>query len=456
MRPTSTPQRLRLPSLCLAAITSITLSWLLEPVASIGRMSRQQSSSEISGPTYYRDVLPILRDHCTICHRTGGIAPMSFETYQSVWRYSKIISTVAREKSMPPAFAIPLVGRFSNDPSLSSEQISTLATWANQSAPEGDPREAPPDLATGSWTIPKPDLIVRMPKPIELQPNGNREYVYEIVPTQLSEDRWVQMAEVLPTAPKYLRQAVVFIRRPGSNWLKHAPVRTSFTSAMLGVKEESRWTDDDILTVFAPGSPADVWPGTMGKLIPRGADLIFRMEYASEGNAATDQSSVGIIFSKNTPAERVITLALANYGFVIPPEIADYRVEANGTIGKDATMLSLFPEMHLRGKRFEYDLTDFGEKTLKETYPKTETLLRINYDPRWHVRYLLLKPRPIKAGTNIHAVAWYDNSPNNPHNPDPKVSVRAGNQATEEVLLAFFEVAVPSNFGKHSDVLRLH
>jgi hypothetical protein len=357
---------------------------------------------------------------------------------------------------MPPAFAIPLVGRFSNDPSLSSEQISTLATWANQNAPEGDPREAPPDLAAGPWTIPKPDLIVRMPKPIDIQQDGNREYIYEIVPTQLSEDRWVQMAEVLPTAPKYLRQAVVFIRRPGSNWLRHAPVRTPFTPAMLSNKEESRWTDDDILTVFAPGSPADRWTESMGKLIPRGADLIFRMEYASEGNAATDQSSVGIIFSKKRPAERVITLALANYGFVIPPEIADYRVEANGTIGKDATMLSLFPEMRLRGKRFEYDLTDFGEKPLKETYAKTETLLRINYDPRWHVRYLLLEPRPIKAGTNIHAVAWYDNSPNNPHNPDPKASVRAGNQATEEVLLAFFEVAVPTKFGKHSDVLQQH
>ena len=107
----------------------------------------------------------------------------------------------------------------------------------------------------------------------------------------------------------------------------------------------------------------------------------------------------------------MITLQLNNHALIIPPGADDFRVEVQGTLPNDATLLSLFPHMHLRGKRFEYDIVhDDGS---------VEVLLRVNYHFHWQLSYRLAEPRLLKAGTRLRAIAWYDNSKNNPHNPDP-------------------------------------
>src|ERR1700680_5206756 len=201
------------------------------------RDSASQDSEETSSgvlpstaPTYYRDVLPILRQHCVACHRGGGIAPMSFETYETARRYAYLIRNVTRDKAMPPPFSIPLVGRVTNDPSLTPAQISALATWANRNSPRGDPHDAPalpPDSAP--WSIPKPDLIVKMPQPVAIPAMGKLDYVCEIVHTGLNAGLWIQMAEVLPFLRANLLQIMVVIRRPGSHWLRHSPAGTPFT-----------------------------------------------------------------------------------------------------------------------------------------------------------------------------------------------------------------------------------
>ena len=150
---------------------------------------------------------------------------MSFETYEGARRYAYLIRNVTEDKAMPPPFSVPLVGRVTNDPSLSSAQISTLAAWANLNAPAGDPHNAPPlPQASAPWSIPRPDLIVRMPEPVLIPATGNLDYVYQIVPTHFREGRWIQMAEVLPSLRANVLQIMVVIRRPGSRWLRHAPL----------------------------------------------------------------------------------------------------------------------------------------------------------------------------------------------------------------------------------------
>jgi hypothetical protein len=407
-----------------------------------------------SPPTFYRDVLPLLHAHCQVCHRPGEIAPMPLVTYEETKSWASSIATDARTRKMPPWFADPHYGRFSNDPSLTAPEIEKLTKWADAKAPAGNPQEAPPAPHwTQGWNIPQPDLILRMPRPVSIPANGDVEYTYEIVPTDFVEDRWVQASEVRPSSRGNVHHAVVYIRAPESKWLRGAPVGVPFTASDLHdemLRHQAHSTDSDMLLVYAPGSSPDRWPDGMAKFIPAHSDLVFQMHYTTNGQAATDQTSVGVVFAKEKPRERVFTLQLANDHdtIPIPPGADNYRVEVQGTLPNDATLLSFFPHMHLHGKRFEYNIVH-PDKTV-------ETLLRVNYDFYWQLSYKLADPRLLKAGTKLQAVAWYDNSRKNLHNPDPDAAVQWGDQTYNEMMVGFFDVAVPANMDKWRFFERSH
>ena len=198
-----------------------------------------------------------------------------------------------------------------------------------------------------------------MTKGVDIPADGDVDYTYEIIPTHFTEDRWIQSVEVLPSLRANVHHAVVYVRPPNSNWLRHAPIGVPFTADDLtdpGDRRGAHWTDADVLLVYAPGSSPDEFPPTMAKFIPAGSDLIFQMHYTTNGHAGTDTTRVGLRFAKTAPPKRVLTLQLTNDHFVIPPGAPDYRVEARGTLPNDALLLSLFPHMHLRGKRFEYNI----------------------------------------------------------------------------------------------------
>lgn len=417
-----------------------------------------QSPRAASSPTFYRDVQPILQNRCQSCHRDGGIAPMPFETYEETQPFAGMIRRATQEKSMPPWFADPNVGRFSNDPSLTPAEIGTLAAWAEAKSPAGEAKDAPPPRHwTESWSIPKPDLILKMQRAVPLPASGDIEYTYEIVPTNFREDRWVQVAEVLPVLRSNVHHAVVYVRPPDSNWLRRAPVGVPFTASTLTDPEDRRgahWTDSDVLLVYAPGSSPDAWPERMAKFIPAGSDLIFQMHYTANGHAASDQTSIGLTFSKSVPEQRVLTLQLTNDHFVIPPGAPDYRVESRGTLPNDCTLLSFFPHMHLRGKRFEYNLIRKKTGTDDKPQIEIEPLLRVNYHFHWQMSYKLTEPKLLRSGTELQAVAWYDNSKGNPHNPDADAEVRWGDQTYDEMMVGFFDVAVPAAVDKQRFFIR--
>jgi len=435
----------------------LVLSGMLRVLLSL-RGSFAQSAPTMNPPTFYRDVLPILELHCQSCHRAGGIAPMPFETYEETRPFAGAIARATQDKSMPPWFADPKVGQFSNDPSLNPAEIRTLAAWVDAKSPPGSAKDAPSSrLWTAGWSIPKPDLILKMPQAAPLSASGDIEYTFEIVPTNFKEDRWVQIAEVLPGLRSNVHHAVVYVRPPDSNWLRHAPVGVPFTASMLSDPQDRRsahWTDSDVLLVYTPGSSPDAWPETMAKFIPAGSDLVFQMHYTANGLAASEQSSIGLIFSKHAPEQQVLTLQLTNDHFVIPAGAPDYRVEARGTLPNDATLLSFFPHMHLRGKRFEYNLIRKNAEANGGPQYEIEPLLRVNYHFHWQMSYRLAVPRYLKAGTELQAVAWYDNSKANAHNPDASAEVRWGEQTYDEMMVAFFDVAVAAGVDKQHFFIR--
>jgi hypothetical protein len=403
-------------------------------------------SADSSIPTFYRDVLPILQQRCQQCHRPGEIAPTPLVTYEQVKSSARLIRKDVRSKRMPPWFADACCGHFSDDPSLTQQQINTISAWVDAKTPAGDPRDAPPAPRwTQGWNISAPDRIIPMPKPVAIPADGDVEYTYEIVPTDFAEDKWVQMSEIRPSQRQNVHHAVVYIRPPDSKWLRGAPVGVPFTASSLhdpALRHQAHETDSDMLLVYAPGSSPDHWPEGTAKFVPAHSDLVFQMHYTTNGEAGSDRTSVGMVFAKRPPAQRVLTLQLANDHdpIPIPPNTDNYGVEVHGTFPNDATLLSFFPHMHLRGKRFEYDLVRPDHTT--------ETLLRVNYDFYWQLSYRLSEPRLIKAGTELRAIAWYDNSRANPHNPDPDSPVSWGDQTYNEMMVGFFDVAVPANVDK--------
>jgi len=201
---------------------------MLTVVLAMGQTARQEAQI----PTFYRDVLPILQGHCQVCHRTGGIAPMAFETYEGTRRYARAIEEATEKRTMPPWFADRGIGKFSNDPSLSDTEIAQLAAWAGAQAPGGNPADGPRARKwSGRWTIPEPHLTVTMTAGVRIPPDGEVDYTYEIVPTGFKEGRWVQMSEILPGMPENVRHAVVYVRPSGSPGLRHAPLGRPFTAA---------------------------------------------------------------------------------------------------------------------------------------------------------------------------------------------------------------------------------
>lgn len=351
---------------------------------------------------------------------------------------------------MPPWFADSRYGHFSNDPSLTAGEIETISAWIEGGAPAGNPHDGPPQRRWAEdWNIPRPDRVIQMPQPVPVPAHGDVEYTYEIVPTGFTEDRWVQMSEIRPSSRRHVHHAVVYIRPPESTWLRNAPIGVPFTASTLAdphLQHDAHWTDSDMLLVYAPGSSPDQWPDGMAKFVAAGSDLIFQMHYTTDGHPDHDQTSIGLVFAKEPPSRRVITLQLTNDHFVIPPETDNYRVEAWGTLPNDAVLLSFLPHMHLRGKQFEYNIV--------QENGNIEPLLQVNYDFFWQLSYRLAEPRPLKAGTKLQAVAWYDNTSKNRHNPDPHASVTWGDQTYDEMMVGFFDIAVPRDVDKWKYFLR--
>jgi hypothetical protein len=401
-------------------------------------------------PTFHRDVVTILEQRCQECHRPGQVAPMPFLTYQQTRPWARAIREAVLLKKMPPWFAEPGGGPFSNDRTLTKEEVDTLVRWADAGEPEGDPKDSPPLRHwIDDWNIPKPDVVLEMPAPFPLPASGDVEYQYFVIPTELKEDKWVAMAELRPGSPAVVHHAVVYIREPGSSWLQGAKPGVPYVPPGRTPRERllNGSTTSDILLVYAPGNIPERWPQGSAKLIKAGSDLVFQMHYTPNGHALKDQTRVGLIFAPTVPDRRVLTLQLANDRFVIPPGHPDYRVAAWGTLPNDATLLSLFPHMHLRGKSFEYNLVEPGGKR--------RTLLRVSpYNFYWQLSYRLAQPFALPAGTKLECVAYFDNSPNNPNNPDPDEAVRFGPQSWEEMMIGFFDVAVDARTDKPAFFVR--
>lgn len=387
--------------------------------------------------TFYKDVLPILQDHCQECHRPGEIGKMPLLTYQQVRPWAAAIKESVLLKKMPPWFADPHLGKFSNDRSLNKEQMETVSAWVDQGAKPGSAKDAPaPRKFVDGWNIPTPDLVIQMPTPFSVPASGEVEYQYVVLPTNFKQDQWVRMAETRPSDRSVVHHMVVFVRDPESKWLRgEAEPGVPFVPPKTGKRNDIGGGGNEILTVYTPGMVPDVWKPNQAKLIKAGSDLVLQVHYTANGKATKDQTKIGMVLAKEPPAERILSLAVSNARFVIPPEDPNYEVQSRTRLVHPARIVSFFPHMHLRGKDFEY----------RAVFPtgETQTLLRVpKYDFNWQLAYKPEAEIVLPAGSRIECTAHFDNSVNNPANPNPKAEVRFGEQSWEEMMIGFLDIAI--------------
>src|SRR5579871_3517959 len=392
--------------------------------------------------TFNKEVAPILVKNCQECHRPGEAAPFSLLTYEQARPWAKAMKEAVLLKKMPPWFADPHYGKFSNERALSPKDIETLAAWADAAAPEGDPSIKPVQASfVDGWRIPKPDVVIEMTNVFDIPANGTIEYQYVVVPTGFTEDKWVQFAEARPGNRALVHHIIAFIREPGSKWMKDAKPGVPFVPERPKADEKKKKNDDedgggftgDSIAGYAPGTlPMELQPGR-AKLIKAGSDIVFQLHYTANGKQGTDRSKVGMVFAKEMPKERVFTLGALNTQFKIPPGDGNYKVDSEFEIQTAVDLTALQPLMHLRGKDFEFRVVyPTGEK---------ETLLKVpHYSFSWQLAYYPIKPVVLPKGTKIECTAHFDNSPNNPDNPDAAKEVTWGDQSWDEMMIGFFDV----------------
>jgi hypothetical protein len=328
---------------------------------------------------------------------------------------------------------------------LSQSQIDTLVAWANSGAPEGNAKDAPPPRQwVDGWNIGQPDMVVEMPNPIQVPAEGTIEYTYVVLPLNLKEDTWVQAAEVRPGDRAVVHHVIAFLREPSSKWMKGVeygvpfiPKRTERSSRGNSRQEaeaQAGGPGSELLVGYAPGLQQQSYGPGMAKLIKAGTDVVFQLHYTANGKATADKTKIGLVFAKEPPKQRVMTLPATNNKFVIPPGADNYRVDSQFTLQADTRLVGLMPHMHLRGKDFEY----------RAVYPtgESEVLLRVpHYDFSWQLFYYLQEPKVFPKGTRLECIAHFDNSANNKYNPDPTKEVRWGDQSWEEMMIGWFDVA---------------
>jgi hypothetical protein len=392
-------------------------------------------------PTFTKEVAPILQDHCQVCHRPGEAGPFSMLTFEQTRPWAAAIKEAVKTRKMPPWFADPHYGKFSNANSLTADQIATISAWADGQAPMGDPKDMPPprEFLEG-WQIGKPDLVIPLPLPFDIPSSGVIDYQHIIVPTGFTQDTWVQAAEVRPTDRAVVHHIIAFVREPKSNWFKGQKPGVFFTAPQAKTEDEPDTSalPSDFLVGYAPGQPAEILSPGQAKLIKAGSDIVFQVHYTPNGKATRDQTKLGIVFAKEPPRQRVLTLSATNGTFKIPPGDPNYRVDATFEINTPVSLSGLHPHMHGRGKDFEY----------RVVYPTGEqqVLLAVpHYNWHWQNWYTLDQPITLPKGAKIECVAHFDNSPNNADNADPTKQVIWGEQSWDEMMVGFFNLVFDAN-----------
>ena len=361
---------------------------------------------------YQQHIAPIVLGHCANCHRPGTAAPFSLLSHQDVVAHSEMIQEVIRDETMPPWYANKHHGKFQNDRSLSTQQKEMLLEWLASERSIGPQDAAPkePQFEETPWRIGTPDLIITTLEQHTVPATGFVPYKYVVLPHVFLSDTWVSAFEIRPLNPAVVHHC-----------------NMAYATSQ-GASEET------FITGYVPGGqPMDLtkFDNGVAYKLPAGSALGLQIHYTTTGQEQKCRIQVGLRFPKEQVRKQLYHFVLDPRGWKIPPGDPAFRITSKHELKRDADLLGLFTHMHVRGRDMTfYAIDPSGSK---------ETLLQLpNYNFEWQLGYELAPgTKLLPKGTQIEAVAHYDNSPLNPYNPDPKATVEYGPQTVDEMFNGF-------------------
>ena len=381
----------------------------------IGRIKKPAKQATV---TYAKHIAPIFKKNCVECHRAGEIGPFAMSDYDEIVGWADMIVETIDDGRMPPWHASPKVGQFTNARGLTENEKQLVRIWVTEGAQLGNPKDLPESKQyTTGWRLPRtPDLVVPMSRrPFKVPAEGTVEYQYFVVDPNFKEDKWVSAAQIIPGNRAVVHHSIVFIRPP---------------DGQLGLGL-------NFLEGYVPGQVPVKHVATMARKIPAGSKLVFQQHYTPNGKTQTDLTKIGLVFvDEDQVSEELMTLVAINQEFEIHPQQPDLTVTAKlPWLPAGGKLLSVSPHMHYRGKSFVASSVSGDSKRPLLSVP--------NYDFNWQHNYEFAEALDLDELQEIEISISFDNSTNNPFNPDPSQYVIWGDQTWEEMAVGFFNISRP-------------
>jgi hypothetical protein len=391
-----------------------------------------EAPAVVARPTYTREVASILQKNCQECHRPGQVGPFSLESYEQARKRAADIAAVIEDRVMPPWKAALHVGvKFKDERLLSEKDIATLIAWAEAGAPEGDPADLPPaPKFSDEWVLGTPDLIVDTGVEFAVPATGDDIYRCFVVPTHLDKDVYVTAADYRPGNRRVVHHILAYVDTSGKARERDQADPGPGYSCFGGPGDPIH---SDI-GGWAPGIQPSTLPEGIGRSLPRGGDLIVQVHYHPSGKPETDRTKIGLYFARK-PIHQTLHWALAfNPGLELPPGQSNIEIKAAWPIPVDLVAHAVTPHMHLLGR----DIL----MSVKFPDGREQDLIKIPaWDFNWQYSYFFERPLDLPKGSVLNVVSHYDNTANNPRNPNkPPKLVKWGEATTDEMCVGFIAV----------------
>ena len=426
--------RMNIEAVLMPAVIGLAASGLLSQHSAALDNAKSAVSNDKAAKrsvTFTRDIAPILNSNCASCHRPGEVAPFTLSSYRDAQKRARQIALVTASRQMP-VWKPASHGEFQDERRLTDAQIALIQQWVAEGAKEGNPADLPPPPHfAADWTLGKPDMIAQPPAAYEVAAEGRDVYRCFVVPTSFDTDRYVSAIDVHPGSRAVVHHIIAYIDTAGRARKREAQAKDADKGPGYTTFGGIGFFPSGMLGGWAPGAAPHHLPADTGILLPRGADIVLEVHYHKDGKPEIDRSQVALYFNKSEVDKEFHIFPLVNVGLRLPAGDSSCEVKAELPVPANASVLSVFPHMHLLGKKM----------TVTATLPggATKSLVDVpDWDFNWQGFYYYKEPMKLPVGSRIDLVAHYDNSTQNPRNPsNPPKEVRWGEQTTDEMCLCY-------------------
>jgi len=415
---------------------------VLAAFVAVGTLSGSPAarSSAPAQVTFNRDIAPIIFRSCSTCHRPGEAAPFSLLNFSDAKKHARQIVDVTQSRAMPPWLPEPQKLKFADEMRLADSEINLIRQWVEQGAIEGAPADLPPPPKfVEGWRLGQPDLVLTAIKPLTLPPSGTDTYWNFIFPVPIQETRWVKAVEIRPGDKRYVHHANILVDRAGSLRQRESAPGAGFGGMEIRI-ESQVFDPDSHLLFWKPGTIPYVEPEGMALRLDKGTDLVLNTHLQPSGKPEVIQPSIGLYFTPRAATKVPMLLQLENDAKLdIPAGQKDFLVTDEFTLPIDVELMAIYPHAHYLGRDIQALATLPGGTT--------ETLIHIpHWNLNWQAVYRYLEPVRLPKGTKVSLRYVYDNSEENPLNPNhPPARVMGGNRSSDEMCHLWLQV-LPVNF----------